>query len=331
MDDLARRHAYLVMTHRPVDELGPLLRLIDDERNDVYLHLDKRVGKIDVDRLRQMVTRSRVHLVPRRAVVWAHASQVDAELRLFRAAATNPRHAYSHYHLISGQDLPLRTADEIHAYFGSQPDVNLVGFAHDPRGDVPPEIRLRVDRYWLFQRLVARNRSSWLGRAQRLVVGVQHRFGVARTAGRAFRGMHLVKGANWVSLTDAAVQEILRNEGWVHKIARFSLAADEIYKQTILWNSALRSSLSWSRMPEHASGNGRLVDWTRGRPYTWRSGDIEALAASTELFARKFDPQVDAQIIEMVEAHVKSRARDGSGRSPEDAAPGASPDTEEHR
>ncbi|MGN1262595.1 MAG: glycosyl transferase, partial [Prevotella sp.] len=37
------RHAYLIMAHNEWDLLNTLLSLIDDERNDIFLHIDKKV------------------------------------------------------------------------------------------------------------------------------------------------------------------------------------------------------------------------------------------------------------------------------------------------
>ncbi len=47
----------------------------------------------------------------------------------------------------------------------------------------------------------------------------------------------------------------------------------------------------------------RLIDWDRGNgssPYIFRSEDYEDIMASNMLFARKFDEQVDAAIIERI-------------------------------
>lgn len=37
-----RRHAYLIMAHNQWDVLEQLLRALDDPRNDIFLHIDKK-------------------------------------------------------------------------------------------------------------------------------------------------------------------------------------------------------------------------------------------------------------------------------------------------
>lgn len=40
-----------------------------------------------------------------------------------------------------------------------------------------------------------------------------------------------------------------------------------------------------------------LIDWKRGNPYVYRSADYEELMASDMLFARKFDWNIDKEIV----------------------------------
>ena len=45
------KHAYLIIAHTQFELLDVLLELLDYAENDIYLHIDKKVGNIDVDRL----------------------------------------------------------------------------------------------------------------------------------------------------------------------------------------------------------------------------------------------------------------------------------------
>lgn len=40
------RHAYLIMAHNEWSLLNVLLSLLDDDRNDIYLHIDKKVKQM---------------------------------------------------------------------------------------------------------------------------------------------------------------------------------------------------------------------------------------------------------------------------------------------
>lgn len=37
------KHAYLIMAHHEFEVLGKLVQALDDERNDIYIHFDKKV------------------------------------------------------------------------------------------------------------------------------------------------------------------------------------------------------------------------------------------------------------------------------------------------
>ena len=51
----------------------------------------------------------------------------------------------------------------------------------------------------------------------------------------------------------------------------------------------------------------RLIDWNRGAPYVFRSDDKERLLTSNDLFARKFDEQIDDQIVYKIYMRLKSK------------------------
>ena len=51
----------------------------------------------------------------------------------------------------------------------------------------------------------------------------------------------------------------------------------------------------------------RDIDWKRGRPYTRRNTDFDELMASDYLFARKFDEQIDDQIVYKIYMRLKSK------------------------
>lgn len=41
------KHAYLIMAHNEFDILEKQLRLLDDYRNDIYIHIDKKVKQFN--------------------------------------------------------------------------------------------------------------------------------------------------------------------------------------------------------------------------------------------------------------------------------------------
>lgn len=99
------------------------------------------------------------------------------------------------------------------------------------------------------------------------------------------------KGGQWFSITDEFARYILSKRDWIRKVFHDTICCDEIFLHTVLVNSAFIVNRSNSM---------RLIDWQRGSPYTFRLSDLEQLKASNAMFARKFHPSVDAEIIERI-------------------------------
>jgi len=48
MADTQMKHAYMIIAHTNFEQLQTLLDLLDDERNDIYLHIDKKARNVYV-------------------------------------------------------------------------------------------------------------------------------------------------------------------------------------------------------------------------------------------------------------------------------------------
>lgn len=77
------KHAYLIMAHTNWEQLQKLVALIDDKRNDIYIHID---NKSDVSCLSLNARYSKLFFIERKNVYWGHVSQICVEMRLFSAA-----------------------------------------------------------------------------------------------------------------------------------------------------------------------------------------------------------------------------------------------------
>lgn len=124
------RHAFLIFAHDRFELLETLLKLIDDERNDIFLHLDSKAGHVDVSRFIRQCRHSRLIFIPRIAVYWGHYSQVEAVLKALAVAAAGD---YAYFHVLSGADLPLQNNDHFHAFFRDRAGKEFVAFNEFPR------------------------------------------------------------------------------------------------------------------------------------------------------------------------------------------------------
>lgn len=108
------------------------------------------------------------------------------------------------------------------------------------------------------------------------------------------------KGDNWFSIGDAFARHVLSKKQWVEETFRNSYCCDEVFLQTILWNSPFKDNVYRQNGEDNWDGIQRLIDWKRGNPYCFRYGDLEQLKESPLMFARKFDCSIDGRIVEEV-------------------------------
>lgn len=99
------RHAYLIIAHEKRDVLKRLVAAIDDERNDIYVHIDRK-AKFDGNEL--VVKYSNLYVLSDRLDArWGDFSLVEVELLLMEKAVSKGKYAY--LHLLSGVDYPIKS------------------------------------------------------------------------------------------------------------------------------------------------------------------------------------------------------------------------------
>ena len=119
------KHAYLIMAHNNFELLRVLVKLLDDKRNDIYIHVDKKAGDFNKDSIINDIKYSNVFFVKRISVTWGGYSQIQNELNLLKEASKN---SYKYYHFLSGVDLPLKNQDYIHNFFDENNGKEFIHF-----------------------------------------------------------------------------------------------------------------------------------------------------------------------------------------------------------
>lgn len=124
-------------------------------------------------------------------------------------------------------------------------------------------------------------------------MSIQKKLGINRVKGDT----EIYMGAQWFSITHDMALYVLSRRGEMKKLLRYGLAADELLVQTLVMASPFSQRVSGAR---------RTIDWKRGSPYIWRMEDFDYLMNSEALWARKFDEQVDNDIIEAIFEKLKN-------------------------
>lgn len=271
------KHAYLIIAHNEFEVLSRLLQALDDVRNDIYIHFDRKLKEYPSY---QLVRAGLYILTGRIDVRWGDVSVVNAEYALFETAYKNGD--YSYFHLLSGVDMPLKSQDYIHRFFEANAGKEFIGYY---QGDITKEINRKVRRWHLFPKAF-KDTGGIAATGKRVLraacIRLQQVSGIYRN-----KRVNFKKGTQWVSLTADCVSYLLQQKEVVGRMYKHTFCADEIFVQTICWNSSFRNCLYDAKNEGH--GCLRAIGWKDNRLNDWQETDFEYLIHSDALFARKFN------------------------------------------
>lgn len=270
------KHAYLILAHNEFELLSLLISALDDVRNDIYVHFDKKVKQIPL----LSTKHAQLRIIDDRIDVrWADRSMVEAEYALFQSAIQHG--PYKYYHLLSGVDLPIKSQDYIHGFFERHDGKEFVGFY---QGEISDIITYRVRKIHLYPRYF-RERKGFFNLYRRIVrrafLILQSAIGFKRN-----RDIEFKKGTQWISITEDFVRYLLTQKESVLDTYRNTFCSDELFVQTLCWASSFKDNIYDSK--NEGRGSLRYIGWQDGELIDFDDNDYEEIVSSEALFARKF-------------------------------------------
>ena len=283
------KHAYLILAHNEPELLSLLVERLDDLRNDIYIHFDRKLSvlpNIKIQHAGLYILEDRVD------VRWADVSMLEAEYKLFHAVVDSGCR-YSHHHLISGVDLPLKNQDYIHSFFAQHQGKEFVGLHQRPMNSHAD----RALHYWHpFTRSFRGSGCVFaIKRILRyLVVQTQVLLGIRRNTTIPFH-----KGGQWVSITRELIDYLLEQEDRAFTIFSRTFGADEYFVPTLIWDTPFMERLFDAT--DESRGAMRYIGWRAdGQLIDFTSQDLPALQQTECLFARKFNSRDKAFLQEIL-------------------------------
>ncbi len=270
------KHAYLIMAHEDFYILEKLILLLDNEHNDLYIHIDKKVKKFDFEFFKSLPQKSNIYFIDRIKVYWGDFSQIECHLKLLESAIKNN---YEYYHLISGTDLPIKSSEEIYQYFHTN-KYEYVTFNNVYCKD-------RVQYYYL--KFKKRDKFHYF--LNDIFVDIQELVGVNRVKNA---NIEFKNGLEWYSISNDLAKYVLDNKSMIHTYFEKGICTDEMYVQTLTWNSDFKNNI-YNYKKSDPETSFRLIDWNRGKPYTFDIDDYDLIMNSKCFFARKFSSKTEKQ------------------------------------
>jgi hypothetical protein len=282
------KHSFIILAHKNPEQLQKLCDYLLSCKCDVIVHVDKKVREDFKDFSHRNQGRAGLRIFSRFSVYWGSFNQIRATFFLLEEALKNTETDF--VSLISGQDLPLQPILNFNSFLEKNKDRSFLSFQKIPEQS-DWDGNGGLDRMELFWILAFPKKLGFIfNRLNVLIHLFQNKLGLRKKV-----KLQLYGGANWFTLNRAmatyAANYVKTNPGFL-KLFRRSRCADEIILQTILLNSEFKNQISNDCL--------RFIDWSTGPeyPHIFRSSDQKRLETSQNFFARKFDEQVDAQIID---------------------------------
>ena len=278
------RLAYLIIAHQQPEQLAQMLYCIQHPDN-VYLVMPDSKGLTGSEPALQAVVRRHpnVFIAPARDMRWASWSLMQARLDGIRELLARPE-PWEVLINLSGQDFPLKSQEEIRAFFAANEGRNFLDI-------VEPE-KVWNDPYARIQRIRLEPpfmKSGWNVPKLRIDRWSRH-LGQARYVG----------GRPYMALTRSFCQYLIESSHlprWV-KTLRHGYRPVEVLPHSFIMNSPHADTVENRLLHEE--------DWSAGgsHPKVFTLADRERLERSDKLFARKFDSRQDNEILRVLEKRV---------------------------
>lgn len=291
------KHAYLVMAHHRKDLLDLLFEELDDERNDIFLHIDKRTTEFSFSDFH--LKHAGFYLVESMHVRWGGYSQIECELRLLEEAH---RHGpYSYYHFLQGSSFPLKNQDKLHAYYDTHQGTEFLDISST-------EFQYRIRQIFLFNELedLTKTSNKILYHLSLMFVRLQQILGYDRLKKE---NMEFRKGTVHYSITEDFASYLLEKKEMIQKLFKHSFCGDEIMIQVMAYNSKFKENINF--VDEFNASSLWRLTWdlenTKGvkRPgHNFTLEDVDYLMESGCNFARKFEGEDGIQAIQEIKHRI---------------------------
>ncbi|KLI13912.1 beta-1,6-N-acetylglucosaminyltransferase [Brachyspira hyodysenteriae] len=270
---------FLIAAHKNQNQL---MRLINHLKKDfdIYVHIDK-ISKLNLQSF------DNVRIYKKYYVHYAEIAQVTTTLFLIREAIKNN---YDRYCFISGQDLPLKNNNDIQNFFDSNVDKEYISYSQINS--------LKDNKIFSMTGYNRIQHYNFEGITRKILHSSIRNFISSLNITKKKIKYDIYKGASWWNLTNNAIGYIL---SYLNKDKHFMnqfknvWGCDEFFFQSILLNSEFKTKC--------INDDLRYIDWNRSigsHPHTFLSDDYDLIKSNAKdnLFARKFDENIDNEIID---------------------------------
>lgn len=272
------RIAHLILAHKNPQQLERMIKALQHPSFSFFIHVDK---KSDIQPFEYLSEIENVSFIKNRTkVYWAGYGTIQATINGLEEI---PFSQFDYVNVTSAQDFPLKTPGEIYNFFLNRKGKEFI--TCEPVETKWKEAKVRVTKYHLINW-----RIPGKFQLEKIVNAIlpERKFPF---------DFELAGRSNWFTITNQAAKYLLE---FIHqhpkyiRFFKYSWGGDELFFSIILYNSHFK---------ERIVNNVVYVDWSekKAHPKVLKKEDYNVLLSTDKLFGRKFDVNIDADIITMLE------------------------------
>ena len=224
--------AYIVLCHKNAGQINKMIKKLDSKNCDFFLHIDKK-SSIEED----IIKNNHIFVLPndkRIDVKWGDISMIDATVNLMESVFTS-KIKYDYIWLISGQDFPLKSSQEIINFLEKNKGKNFIEINKFERENT---IKKRYELYfpnWM------RSKNFFVRCLKMGYINIALHLGTLLDR-KNILNVDFYYGSQWWTLTYECAKEIydILLKGEYIDYYKGSLVPDESIFQTIYMNSRFK-------------------------------------------------------------------------------------------
>lgn len=304
---------YIILAHRNPKQLARMVDKLDDEHSLFYIHLDLRVK---INDFQKEINKPNVFFIPKREeCFWGDFSIVKATLNLMEAVRNDDRKGF--VILMSGQDYPIKNQVEIDKFLNYNEVFNFIEI-------IPIENKWKKkmvkDKVFHYHILHSSKRSDSNSYAPFFYTDIKQKIRILThflTGRLSFANLKKLfklserkpifprqyAGSQWWAFNEQTFRKMFsylqENKEKLENYYRFTSSPDEIFFHSVLMY--LQGSDAEIKIKPSIT----YVNWYRKGcqlPVLFQSTDLQELEKQkNKLFARKFDVEVDSEILDLLD------------------------------
>ncbi|TSJ40753.1 beta-1,6-N-acetylglucosaminyltransferase [Mucilaginibacter corticis] len=279
------RIAHIIMAHKNPPQLLRLIERLQHPNFDIFIHIDK---KVPLDNFFLLKEKTNITFIKNRVECnWGGNNFFKAIISSVNEVIHLQKN-YAFVSLLSGQDYPITTAENIYNYFLQNSNKNFISYDPSRQSNWWKGAVNRYEKYHFTD-----VHFKWKYVLQTIVNIVLPRRKFPYSF-KLFGG----RNASWWTITgDCAkylVDELMHDKK-LWDFLKYSWCTDEFMVCSIIMNSKFRH--------DTVNNNLRYIDWSEGnaRPKLLGMADFDHIKQSGMLFARKFDQDIESQILDKID------------------------------